>query len=356
MRIGIARYPYFRQRLKGGDHVLFDAILAAIKEEHAVELIEYRRPLSRVLPLLPELVAKVWVRLVDLWLPFLFTRQLLRVADEYGLILADSAVITRLPCQDTSCSKIVALINIDYHAYFAAVGSHVPLRGRAVMRWKAWLQDRGLASFRSIAVSRFVAETTARRGLHVTSVVENHVHVPEQSVQPHATSGLVYAGSGDYWGKGLDKLSALAARGLPIHTYSPATILGGTNHGAVQRDVLLKALPAYQAMVFPSRYESFGLVVIEALAAGIPVIMGRTGVGVDLARTLPECVLAAEATIDDWEKAIETTLLDRNRIVNEGRKFASAYLDKSRFDANWRNAVRRLGESDSGRLFHKSYK
>jgi glycosyltransferase involved in cell wall biosynthesis len=350
MKIGVARYPYFRQTLKGGDHVLFDAIVAALGPEHDIQFVEYKRPLASLLPALPALVAKIWVWLADLLLPFLFTRQLLSRLDEFDLILADSAVVTRLPFRREGPERLVAVINIDYHAYLAAVGEHLAPSPRAVLRWKSWMQDRGLAAIPSVAVSRFVAETAGARGVQVSGVVENQVQdLPEGALQPAERTGLVYAGSGDYWGKGLDVLQALSARGLPLHTYSPANIPGCISHGAVRREILLGALPAYQAMVFPSRYESFGLVVIEALASGVPVLMRRTGVGADLACVLPECVLADNATAEDWEKAIDAVLNDRERIVREGHVFAKAYLDRVRFDRDWREMITRLGTSASSR-------
>jgi glycosyltransferase involved in cell wall biosynthesis len=215
------------------------------------------------------------------------------------------------------------------------------------MRWKSSLQDRGLAAFPCIAVSRFVAETTAARGLRVSAVVENQVQdLPTETAHACAPCGVVYAGSGDYWGKGLDILEAVAASGVPVHTYSPAAVPGCISHGAVRREILLSAFPVYQMMIFPSRYESFGLVVIEALASGIPVLMRRTGVGGDLAKVLPECVLAADAGADEWVKAIDVILADRDRIVASGRQFAAAYLDRSRFAKNWQVTIKRLGRPE----------
>jgi glycosyltransferase involved in cell wall biosynthesis len=44
-------------------------------------------------------------------------------------------------------------------------------------------------------------------------------------------------------------------------------------HGKMSHDLLSKLLVQMDCMVLPSRLESFGMVVVEALAAGVPVIM-----------------------------------------------------------------------------------
>ena len=46
-------------------------------------------------------------------------------------------------------------------------------------------------------------------------------------------------------------------------------------HGAISHHALLRVLPAYDLLVHPSLEESFGLVVAEAMAIGLPVVAGR---------------------------------------------------------------------------------
>lgn len=84
--------------------------------------------------------------------------------------------------------------------------------------------------------------------------------------------------------------------------------------GYTDSDGLLKAYQNATALVFPSRYEGFGLPVLEAMASGTPVICSNTS-------SLPEVAGDAAMIIspDDEEKFAETMLC----LLNE------AYLQRT---------------------------
>lgn len=81
--------------------------------------------------------------------------------------------------------------------------------------------------------------------------------------------------------------------------------------GAVPNAVLLKELPRYRALVLPSLNETFGMVYVEALFAGLPVLFTRgTAIdgyleGLDVARTAAphDAVEIAAAMLDLWRDA-----------------------------------------------------
>jgi glycosyltransferase involved in cell wall biosynthesis len=74
---------------------------------------------------------------------------------------------------------------------------------------------------------------------------------------------------------------------------------------------LLAALPRYRALLLPSLNETFGMVYVEALFAGLPILFTRgTGIdgyldGLDVGHAVPprDVDAIAAATLDLWRRS-----------------------------------------------------
>ena len=107
------------------------------------------------------------------------------------------------------------------------------------------------------------------------------------------------------------------------------------------------ALAAFDGLVVPSRFESFGLTMAEGLRVGIPVIATRSG----LARLVPGLVreVGFEPSGPELARAVR---LDheadrpatRDRVLR-ARVFAADRLDLSRFGREWTNLIVDLARS-----------
>src|SRR4051794_21039301 len=91
----------------------------------------------------------------------------------------------------------------------------------------------------------------------------------------------------------------------------------------VSRDELAALYRGAACLVFPSRYEGFGLPVLEAMASGTPVVTTRAG-------ALPEAagdaaILVSERNPVELAGGIERALADRERLVAAGLARAACF-------------------------------
>lgn len=75
-------------------------------------------------------------------------------------------------------------------------------------------------------------------------------------------------------------------------------------YGSVPYNQLSKIYLSCDIFVFPSLYEGFGLVVLEALSHGLPVIATKTGVASDILSDPKIGLLIEKRNVDDLKKAI----------------------------------------------------
>lgn len=104
--------------------------------------------------------------------------------------------------------------------------------------------------------------------------------------------------------------------------------------GHVDEATLAALYRSASVLAFPSLYEGFGLPLLEAMANGVPAVVGEAG-------ALPELALGAALTVDAEDEqaiaaALERLLADeslRNKLGEEGRRRAKGYT--------WANAAER---------------
>lgn len=156
-----------------------------------------------------------------------------------------------------------------------------------------WVERFGVRSHRNlIAVSQGIADQLAaiNADVHV-DVIGNGVNPAAWKVQPRLGKDILCIGRLEFTGKGLDLLIAAWSKAAP-HTGGQLLIAGtGPDEAKVRTAVQaaglsdrvrflgwlsgtakFEALADARLVVVPSRAETFGLVAVESLAAGTPVI------------------------------------------------------------------------------------
>ncbi len=124
---------------------------------------------------------------------------------------------------------------------------------------------------------------------------------------------------GEDWG-GMGTLKALAkALGVEKHV---------TFTGALPRHEVIKAFASADAFVLPSLFEPFGIVLLEAMAAGLPVVASRVGGIVEVVSDGKTGLLVPPGDPRSLANALGNLISDSNlrrRLGSAGRTKAAGY-------------------------------
>ena len=116
--------------------------------------------------------------------------------------------------------------------------------------------------------------------------------------------------------KDADLVAELTRRGADVRGYVP-------------KDELVRLYQSAACLVFPSRYEGFGLPVVEAMACGTPVVAAPEP-------ALEEVAGDAAIFTDDLAEGLRRALADRERLSAAGLERAKAF--------SWRETARLTAE------------
>ncbi len=122
---------------------------------------------------------------------------------------------------------------------------------------------------------------------------------------------------------GIDRGVAAGLRGEATRATDPGALL---LTGALDDDALLNLYRGSSMLLYPSRYEGFGLPVLEAMQCGVPVIAARAASVPEL--TGEAAVLLDPLDVDAWSSAILGILEDATRresLRADGLRQAAAF-------------------------------
>jgi glycosyltransferase involved in cell wall biosynthesis len=181
-----------------------------------------------------------------------------------------------------------------------------------------------------------VSERTKRDLVELYHVPEERIAVTPHGIDPAFTPGddgahdyLLFVGAIQERKNPLAALDAAQAVGMPLVVAGPErepalarelARRGADLRGYVEKDELARLYRGAAALVLPSRYEGFGLPVLEAMACGTPVVANPDPA---LKEVAGEAALYAEPA--ELAGAIRRAIEERGRLVAAGFTRAAAF-------------------------------
>jgi glycosyltransferase involved in cell wall biosynthesis len=147
------------------------------------------------------------------------------------------------------------------------------------------------------------------------------------------------------WRKGADLIVEAARRGgMRLAVAGPGAPEGAVDLGVLDPPELAWAYAAADCVLFPTRYEACSYVVLEALAAGVPLVTTRVGWMPDLLRAVPGYeALCVEPDVESIATVLAT--LDERaapEVLDAAREHVVAHNSLEAFGERWLGLVRRV--------------
>jgi glycogen synthase len=213
------------------------------------------------------------------------------------------------------------------------------------------VEKRGLPFYdRFIAVSDWLAEELrARRPGAVVEAIPNGVEEIAYDAQPSAPKHLLHVGRLDMPHKGLDLLFGVLNRLRHVMSQVPPLLIVGDGpdrkivermakdygvsdltdfRGRVEGAEKYQLMSSAHAVLIPSRRETFGLVAIESLAAGVPIVAFELGALREVVGSAAGARLIRPWDLDAFAQEVLRFVDDqqlRERVREAGRRWARRF-------------------------------
>lgn len=242
-----------------------------------------------------------------------------------------------------SHSCCINVFHGSYFGFYKYLKKSINLKAKIRLKILSIIQRKSSRTKHIIAVSKFLQDILEEQNILVDEIINNSVDTNKFLPQEIPKNGkFLFVGSYNYYGKGFDILHELAKRGVKIDCVTnqqPPEPLGWIK--TVSSEELSGIYNRYKGLIFPSRFESSGMVALEALSSGLPIFMSNVGIGTELKEQIPEFVIDGwgENVIDEYMQKIK--FVDRNylKFSHMARDYVVENHSLEDFNRKWLNKI-----------------
>jgi glycosyltransferase involved in cell wall biosynthesis len=197
-----------------------------------------------------------------------------------------------------------------------------------------------------VCVSEFIKNIFEDDGVKVNQVIANSIDTelfkPNKEIK---NDKYLFVGSYNYYAKGFDILEKLADKSFKIDCVTnqkPSSKLGWIEN--TDNSQMPEIYNKYKILIFPSRFEGIGLVPLEAMACGLPIVMSNVGLGPQLKKIIPEFVVDSYDE-NEYIKKIQHIEKNYEEYSQKARNYVEEYHSFENYKKQWIELIERVANA-----------
>lgn len=242
---------------------------------------------------------------------------------------------------------IINIFHGTYKGFRDALKKSITFKEYLGFSLKAYIQKKSTKGTYVVTVSEYVKNILESDNIIVDQVLTNSIDGCKfyPATDNSTRKNYLFVGSYNYYAKGFDILEKLAKKDFKIDCVTnrkPSSSLGWIQN--IDNSKMREVYNRYKMLIFPSRFEGIGLVPLEAMACGLPIIMSNVGLGPQLKKIIPEFVVNSYDE-NDYSAKIKHIENNYEEYSRKAREYVEKYHSFDNYKKQWLELIERVANA-----------